>query len=699
MIDQSTIDVAMKYVGKGQHTTLPGELQKNEVPTAPLPGVIIMVHGVNSIGEWYNECEQGLCDGLNDRLHRNEFAYGGDHALSPNIYLSDLTDDGKMDAQFSYKTFIQTAGNSPVIRFRWGYKADKQELEEYESQIWLDQKTKAWGGGPFQNGTSCLSDLWNDGLSDRLFAGVMAQDINPSSRPLYSAPPRNYYVHAADRLARLVKRIRQRHDGVPVTIVCHSQGNMVGLASALIRPKDGLDSVADTYILVSPPYSPVSNLTYDYSNGGFFQRGDEARLGTLRNFVERVKQRGAAAREKQTPDVINKKLGFERDGKTLFRLGDRQQQTEAGFIDRDNRGKVFFYCNPHDQLIGASPIQGIGWRGLTAKELGSIDPEGDTAFIRVWAQGVQVGEGDVNSRVVRRYHYWQDHWLTSENGGKYPDEWWYPKSQKVRYRVTHHVEQENWLFRFLSAPGKFLCWVALKAADVRVQADPDKSHEVPINAPALLRPVTPRTCRAGKSAGTYNDKPTIAHSRFDEGEDYGKAVREGDDGPDRRLTRYEDDATRRLYEAQARVDGAQPGSAKWEEVVTTRLKQMLNFAPENATDHGTIVANPEHSRYAMAWDVALGVSGLSPEQIHDLRKFADWRLGNNVDDEKKEAQDDAKYFYESTFNNMNLKQAYLADKRSTLAPGILDGEPGNGQKDAVYALDEDRLNMRQGRVA
>lgn len=674
MTDQRETDASTRYVAEGAHTTLPGVWPNRKVPTAPSPGVIIFVHGVNSTGEWFNECEQGLCEGLNDRLHRHEFDFGSSHALAPNVYMSELTEDGKLDPQFSAKTFIQGAGNSPVIRFRWGYKADKQELEEYEAQIWLDRQTKAWGGGPFQNGTSCLSDLWEEGLNTRLFAGVTAQDINPSSRPLYSCPPRNYYVHAADRLARLVMRIRKRHNGVPITIVCHSQGNMVGMAAALIGAKVDMNYVADTYILVSPPYSPKSNLTYDYSNGGFFTRGDKSRLNTLKRFVELIKIRGELAKTAQTIAEINATLDFERDGKILFKLGEQQKLSEAGFTDRDNRGKVFLYCNPNDQLIGASPIQGIGWRGLTKEELGEIDPNGNTLFIRVWAQGVKVGEGEINSSVSRKYHYWNDHWLTRANGGVHPKEWWFPKSQPVRYRATPHVDKENWLFRFLSAPGKFLFWIALGASDMRVQADPDKKHEVPINAPALLTPVMPKSTRAGTSPGVRDGQPITSHSEFDESEDYAKAVREGGDSAERRGLFYEDDATRRLYEAQARRGNTEPGSDKWEEVVTSRLKKMLNFEPENATDHGTIVANPAHSRHAMAWDVAVGVSGLSPEEMHDLRKFADWRLGNEVEEDDVEGKKDALYFEKALYNKMNLVEAYPKDKRDKFAPGIEDGE-------------------------
>ncbi|VWC04561.1 membrane protein [Burkholderia lata] len=37
-----------------------------------MPGVIIFVHGVNSTGEWYDAAEKALCEGLNERLNRDD---------------------------------------------------------------------------------------------------------------------------------------------------------------------------------------------------------------------------------------------------------------------------------------------------------------------------------------------------------------------------------------------------------------------------------------------------------------------------------------------------------------------------------------------------------------------------------------------------------------------------------------------------
>ncbi|EPC9788010.1 T6SS effector phospholipase Tle3 domain-containing protein [Klebsiella variicola] len=50
-----------------------------------LPGIIILVHGVNSTGEWFSIAENKLCEGLNKRLGLN----GTDYKLEANKYLSD----------------------------------------------------------------------------------------------------------------------------------------------------------------------------------------------------------------------------------------------------------------------------------------------------------------------------------------------------------------------------------------------------------------------------------------------------------------------------------------------------------------------------------------------------------------------------------------------------------------------------------
>ncbi len=160
---------------------------------------------------------------------------------------------------------------SPAIHFRWGYKANKEELKEFGDKIFLNEQNY-WGGGPFANGCTALPDLWHEGLDTRAFGFISLQGMNPTNRPLYRTPPRSYGVLAALRLAKLIESIRKKQADVPITVVCHSQGNMVGITAAFLgdqmpEVKDPWGRsgrcVADAYVLANAPYSLEENIGMD----------------------------------------------------------------------------------------------------------------------------------------------------------------------------------------------------------------------------------------------------------------------------------------------------------------------------------------------------------------------------------------------------------------------------------------------------
>ncbi|WP_445344297.1 T6SS effector phospholipase Tle3 domain-containing protein, partial [Caballeronia humi] len=113
-----------------------------------LPGIVIFVHGVNSEGEWYDDAEIALCAGLNKRLNRDD--------LASNTYATHK--GGK-----PIPRAIVEVGNSPVIRFYWGYSAKKGTEKQWRIPLrngngfdaWAPECNEEfgpwyWGGGPFQ---------------------------------------------------------------------------------------------------------------------------------------------------------------------------------------------------------------------------------------------------------------------------------------------------------------------------------------------------------------------------------------------------------------------------------------------------------------------------------------------------------------------------------------------------------------------
>ncbi len=491
-------------------TTSPG-MDRSDLNVGFLPGLVIFVHGVNSEGEWYEQCEQGLIDGLNKRMTYAQAEQSDSVLLRTATYKPELNADGSSDFGLNGKNFIVDAGRSPVIRFRWGYKAAGQdgtdtvdEKKEYAGKIYLNE-LDAWGGGPFQNGTTALPYMWGNGLDDRLFWWVYANMLPVEGRDVYACPPRTYYAHAAHRLKNLIKAIRHKQSDCPITVVCHSQGNMVALGAAMLGTREG--ALADTYILCNPPYNLDSGAMDALSNAeGFNFEGQsggvtsEARQETFKNFLQAVVDRFNTTHQK-LDDINDRQRNQDTDaGRERFVLTDigDASDTPHPYIqgqDRDNRGRVFLYCNPHDQVIGVTPVQGMGWKGVSTEQRHQLDASG-RFYVRVWAQakatgvdnqkanGFQVGSAD-----WKQYDYLQDN---------HSKRFWNPPAPVARYRLSYNENQKLFskVITTLAAP---LLIVATRLVNVRINDDPKKGWTVGINAPEVPEPIEPRSRRAAHS--------------------------------------------------------------------------------------------------------------------------------------------------------------------------------------------------------
>ncbi|WP_199540469.1 T6SS effector phospholipase Tle3 domain-containing protein [Paraburkholderia kururiensis] len=351
-----------------------------------MPGVIIFVHGVNSTGEWYDAAEQALCAGLNDRLHRTE-----ETKLKANAYITADSEGRPIPRQLD----PTKRGHSPVIRFYWGYSAASGTERNWRIPLrnprgvdaWAPECTSDgftgkgpwyWGGGPFQNGTNNLQQVWSEAGFKRHVLGFDMEALNTEAdRQLQDAPPRSYYAHAAQRLADLIDRIRVECPRDTVTVMSHSQGTMIAMAATAICKTRAPDAL----FVMNSPYSLDDKVT-DALACGPERPTPEARVNTFRNIANRIKGDKRVFTEAQLRQL---QCGASED-MDFWRPDNRR---ESGVDERDNHGRLYVYFTPHDRVMGVVPLQSIGWQGVDDRLLAEL---GDTVKQRMLARGTPVGD-------------------------------------------------------------------------------------------------------------------------------------------------------------------------------------------------------------------------------------------------------------------------------------------------------------------
>lgn len=361
-----------------------------------LPGLVIFVHGVNSEGEWYTPAEENICKGLNIRLGIE----GTDFQLSENEYNKDRT----FPVTFTIK------GRSPVIRFYWGYRAQKGTENDFViplrtskgdsyTDLTTEQKKNTndpffWGGGPFQNGCTSLYSLWSKvGFSkwlNKIPIPFSTQLINEETdRLLTNAPARDYYSHAAERLANLVRKIRELSPKDTVTVISHSQGTMIAAAAAAME-----GAAPDALFLMNSPLC-LESKGIDYLSYPLTECiSDVARRATFADIVARVAENKNRLKQADPNKLI---CGLDGAGENWHPEG---KTSNPDVPERDNHGRTYIYCSPHDRVMGSSPLLSIGWQGLpNTKNSNYTEPHPvfamvpkDSLFVRMLARNMACGE-------------------------------------------------------------------------------------------------------------------------------------------------------------------------------------------------------------------------------------------------------------------------------------------------------------------
>ncbi|WP_061301691.1 T6SS effector phospholipase Tle3 domain-containing protein, partial [Janthinobacterium agaricidamnosum] len=336
-----------------------------------LPGNIIVIHGVNDVGTSFGPVEQGLCQGLDTRLHG--IAPCASSLFTPAAYrLPGAADKDVLepdpDAVY-FKRKIDETTHSPVIPFYWGYRErsnaaqgiNGQRTDRYGNRL---DKDLSKNGGPFGNATSTVPDMWNKGLFSPIDAG------GDPVRPLKTAPGRMYMVLAAKRLAALIAMIRDYDKDEVVSIVAHSQGCLIALLAQAFLLDEG-KRPADTLILTHPPYSLVQDTTLFFSaveSSRLFGGGeDEAMAG---QYAALDARQTLHARLQTLAQIVQGVVAKKHAAPALAALTDQARHhgmvgaAWSAAADRDNRGKVYLYFCPEDMTVALDNMQGIGWQGV-----------------------------------------------------------------------------------------------------------------------------------------------------------------------------------------------------------------------------------------------------------------------------------------------------------------------------------------------
>ncbi len=638
-----TDDPSKYHVGAGRACTLPNRVNDRPVATArALPGVIVLVHGVNDLGVSYPAQEQGLCQGLNERLSRKDMEPAG-YRLPPKERNDKLLDDP--DAVYFRR---DEKGYSPVIPFYWGYRELRskvqtntphgQYLDRYGNRM---DKSGAQGGGPFANATSNLPDMWSGGFKS--YGGVfnMASD---APHPLRAGPDRRYMVLAAMRLAALVQAIRHHHKDETVTLIGHSQGCLLSLLAQAFLDEWN-ERPADCLILNHPPYS-LHEPFLERSQTSALQQCTHARLATLQKLVRVVTDK-PHAEPPLTALENGQRWGvggpFWKAGDACRYESDKSADARHVFAERDNRGKVYLYFCPEDLTVGFDNVIGIGSFGVPdtisdpatvikkfEEKTGTVPrtalrPEqlevpalptlGQRFFQRVFTLRERSGERFPVGGVPTAY-------CLLKPGEDYRD--YVPPTNSTTLRDTPGTGETRCITGEPLAPP---CVPDLAYGEIA----PGTIAVDPIDAAVSItnRGIGFLVETIDDPTGKYADRPTYSQWSTDE-----LSLSE--------LRRVEESLNaNKAVEDRCRVEmGCRLGPGKLRITRTetpneARLRWQSTGTMENSY-HSAIVANPEHSRHVHAFDVAIaqGESVSNPTYRELLTRLADWRVVTKKDQYK-----------------------------------------------------------------
>jgi len=597
---------------------LPNATQpKNVAIPRARPGVVIFLHGVNDPGASYASVETGLCQGLNERLDRQD--------LKPGRYGEQFWEAKSKDRRTRSKEDAETLDDpdtnlykrndahakSVLIPFYWGYRAAKNEILRDENGDPAKVRTqyqdknanrldRHFGkpGGFFVNATNNLPEMYGEGFD--AFKRHFANPHLDRTKFMGACPHRRYFVLAAERLAALVTTIRSIYPSETITIMGHSQGTLITLLSQALLIDRGA-RCADCAIMVASPYSLIAEKT----------RAGGDTLRTLQRIVERMTKTPYAL-----PSLDDLAAG---QAKSYGRAGARwsagqgQRLGKDGamlvFPERDNRGKVYLYFSPDDTTVGLADVSGIGTLGV---------PD-------------LVDGGRPGMTRLAKIGFKQRMWTKRHRDGK---------PVMVGDAPAHHA---------LRAKGEPRYAGGMSAANVATAVAMAENSHLLINGEALVPPHAPQMFGGEAVKGTPTtpgmDRPDVVsvHAAL------GKASAKFPGiplpkeymrlSPEAALEKYNKDKEEDGQTSEIRAAGWLKGKER--EMTPNEIREWMSRSDEVLDEnsyHSGVLRDPENHRWVTAMDVAIG-QGHSlddPQWRELLTLMADWRMTEEMTEKMKD---------------------------------------------------------------
>lgn len=623
--------------------TKPGTTSATRAPVIrERPCFVILVHGVNDLGEAFEAQEKGICQGLNERLDRKDLSAATYRMPSQN---EEFKPEGKDPDEVLYRRHPKGDTRGPIIPFYWGFR-EKESLIQKGAKHgeWLDQygnrmdKMGAKGGGPFANATNNIPAFWGNGAVDG--KGTIGKGLNwkagSPTHPLLAAQPRHYMILAALRLAALITSIRSRRPEAVINIVAHSQGCLVSLTAHAILNKEGKHP-ADCLIMQDPPYSLDD---YSEKSARLFQFLDDiqtvhARKKTLENIVGHIT--GKPANSPEFKELMGKAgISTGIGGVKWLKHVVNVDGKDHAYEDRDNRGKVYLYFCPEDETVALVSIQGIGWQGVPDWALKPMLPRfQQRVFTMKMRDGKRVPVGQAAHTYLLRAQgeaFWA--WAregNTENGGK-----------ELSNRAEPAVGECRWVGGD-TVPIPMV--PQLHASDEGVAKNALDLGQGQLGVSPIDARVAITNGGIGKITETIDDpRPDYERSRFkhdiDLRNNYVQKIKSNIISNWKQKHNPKDLQEKTFDENQADLQDNGNGTLvlirpETPEEAALRWQQRVT---EFNSYHSAIPANPEHHRRITSYDLAIGPTSISKKQWMKEREeedkafldylclMADWRM-------------------------------------------------------------------------